>query len=167
MGFHPGPPLAPLQNSGEVNTHFRNCQDSRPAIKSTSSTKYHFEYQRRFHCLGQEAVCPPILLPPSLLKTSEPYVGAGAEAHADTPLPPPSCPGRLGVSQCHFSATRLPKWCSGKESACQCRRLKFNPWVRKIPWRRKWQPTPVFLPGESHEQRSLAGYSSWGHKTWT
>ena len=40
----------------------------------------------------------------------------------------------------------------------------FNPWVRKIPWRRKWQPTPVFLLAKSHEQRSLAGYSSWGYK---
>ena len=40
----------------------------------------------------------------------------------------------------------------------------FHPWVRKIPWRRKWQPTPVFLPGESHRQRSLADYSLWGHK---
>ena len=40
-----------------------------------------------------------------------------------------------------------------------CRRPQFNPWVRKIPWRREWLPTPVFLPGESHEQRSLAGYS--------
>ena len=43
-------------------------------------------------------------------------------------------------------------------------RLRFNPWVRKIPWRKAWQPTPVFLPGESHRQRSLAGYSLWGHK---
>ena len=42
------------------------------------------------------------------------------------------------------------------------RRLKFNPWVGKIPWRRTWQPTPVFLPGESHEQRSLAGYKFTG-----
>ena len=40
----------------------------------------------------------------------------------------------------------------------------FDPQVRKTPWRRKWQPTPVFLPGESHEQRSLAGYSPWGCK---
>ena len=40
----------------------------------------------------------------------------------------------------------------------------FNPWVRKIPWRRKWPPTPVFLPGKSHGQRSLVGYSPWGHK---
>ena len=40
----------------------------------------------------------------------------------------------------------------------------FHPCVRKIPWRRKWQPTPVFLPGEFHGQRSLAGYSPWGRK---
>ena len=47
----------------------------------------------------------------------------------------------------------LPKWLSGKESACQFRRCRFNPWVGKIPWRRKWQSTPVFLPGKSHGQR--------------
>ena len=40
----------------------------------------------------------------------------------------------------------------------------FDPWVGKIPWGRKWQPTPVFLPGESQGQRSLADYSPWGHK---
>ena len=45
----------------------------------------------------------------------------------------------------------------GKESACQCRRPRFNPWVGKIPWRRAWQPTPIFLPGKSYGQRSLAG----------
>ena len=38
----------------------------------------------------------------------------------------------------------------------------FDPWVRKIPWRREWLPTPVFLPGEFHEQRNLVGYSPWG-----
>ena len=42
-----------------------------------------------------------------------------------------------------------------------------DPWVGKIPWRRKWQSTPVFLPGESHGQRSLMGYSPWGCKSWT
>ena len=41
---------------------------------------------------------------------------------------------------------------------------KLKPWVGKIPWRREWQHTPVLLPGESHGQRSLAGYSPWGHK---
>ena len=50
---------------------------------------------------------------------------------------------------------------------CQCRRCKrhrFDPWVRKIPWRRKWQPAPVLLPGKSHGQRSLADYSPWDCK---
>ena len=51
----------------------------------------------------------------------------------------------------------LPWWLRGKESTCQCRRYRFDPWVRKIPRRRKWQSTPVFLPGESHGQRNLAG----------
>ena len=50
------------------------------------------------------------------------------------------------------------------ESTCQFKRRGFNSWIRKIPWRRKWQPTPVFLPGKSHGQRSLAGWSPWGHK---
>ena len=56
----------------------------------------------------------------------------------------------------------LPRWCSGKESTCWCRRCKrcgFSPWTGKSPWRRKWQPTPVSSPGESHGQRSLAGYN--------
>ena len=61
----------------------------------------------------------------------------------------------------------LPGGASGKESNCQCRRHKrhgFDPWVRKIPCSRKWQPTPVLLPGEFHGQGSLVGYSPWGHK---
>ena len=58
----------------------------------------------------------------------------------------------------------LPRYLSGKELAYQCRRQGFDPWVRKIPWRREWLPTPVFLSGEFHEQRSLVGYSPWGHK---
>ena len=58
----------------------------------------------------------------------------------------------------------LPRWLRGKESACQCKRYGFNSWIGKIPWRRKWQPTPVFLPRKSHGQRSLAGYSPWGCK---
>ena len=61
----------------------------------------------------------------------------------------------------------LPRWLSGKESTCQCRRHRrpeFDPLVGKISWRRKWQPTPVFLPGKSHGQRSLVVYSPWGCK---
>ena len=81
----------------------------------------------------------------------------------------PSCP-HCKVLLCYktsrsfFGGTqetwRPPKWFSGKESACQCRRCLFDPWVgKKIPGRRKWQPTLVFLPGESQGQRSLVGYT--------
>ena len=52
---------------------------------------------------------------------------------------------------------RLPR--GPKESTCQCRRCEFNPWDGKIPWRRKWQLAPVFLPGKSYGQRRLAGYT--------
>ena len=69
---------------------------------------------------------------------------------------------------CGFTLTKLslllreqPPMClSGKQSACQCRRQRFNHWVRKISWKVKWQLTPVFLPGESLGQRGQAGYSS-------
>ena len=61
----------------------------------------------------------------------------------------------------------FPGGASGKEPDCQCRRHNrygFCIWVRKIHWRRAWQPTPLFLPGESYRQRNLAGYSPWCHK---
>ena len=57
-----------------------------------------------------------------------------------------------------------PWWLSGKESVFQCRGHGYNLWVAKIPWRRKWQPTPVFLPGKSHGQKILARYSPCGCK---
>ena len=46
----------------------------------------------------------------------------------------------------------------------ETKRHGIDPWAMKIPWRKAWQPTPVFLPGESHGQRSLEGYGPWGHK---
>ena len=68
--------------------------------------------------------------------------------------------------EAQVGSLEIPKWSSGKEFTCQCRRHKrhgFDPWVGKIPWM-VWQPTPVFLPAESHEQRSLVGYSTQGCK---
>ena len=62
---------------------------------------------------------------------------------------------------------KLPSYSVGKKICLQCRRPGFHSWVRKIPWRRKWQPTPVFLPGEFHCQRSQAGYSPWTRKSQT
>ena len=72
---------------------------------------------------------------------------------------------------CFFMAN-IPLWASqvvlvvkAPPAKCKrCMRYGFDPWVGKIPWRRAWQPTLVFLPGESHGQRSQAGYSPWGHK---
>ena len=62
----------------------------------------------------------------------------------------------------HITLGGPPSWHSGKESTCQCREHAFNPWVGKVPWRREWPPTPVFVLGESHGQRSQSGYSPWG-----
>ena len=60
--------------------------------------------------------------------------------------------------------TGLPRWHSGKESSCKCRRCRFHAWFRKILWRRKWQPTPIFFPGKFSGERSLSGYNPWGCK---
>ena len=68
------------------------------------------------------------------------------------------------LSNIPVSVSQVAQWLSGKESACQCRRCRFDSWVRKIPWGRKWQLTPVFLAGKSHEQRILVGYSPWNLK---
>ena len=70
-----------------------------------------------------------------------------------------------------FNKVEIPSWCGGKESACQCRKCKscrFNFWVWKILWRRKWQPTPVFLPGEipwteEPGRLQLMGFQRVGH----
>ena len=68
----------------------------------------------------------------------------------------------LGINELNW--TGMGKFNSYDHFIClQCRRS----WVGKIPWGRKWQPTPVFLAGESHGQRSVTGYSSWGHKSQT
>ena len=56
------------------------------------------------------------------------------------------------------------RWLSGKEFTCQGRRHKFDPWVGRFPYSRKWQPIPVFLPGKIHGRRSVMGYSPRGCK---
>ena len=73
----------------------------------------------------------------------------------------------LNVSESHLLFCKAGHGASQvapcKEPACRCRRCRFHPWVRTIPWRRKPQPTTVLLTGKSHGQRSLAGYSPWVH----
>ena len=66
-----------------------------------------------------------------------------------------------------MSYVGLPKWLSDKESTCNARAagdVSSVPEQRRLPRRRKWQPTPVFLPGKSHGQRNLTGYSLWASK---
>ena len=73
----------------------------------------------------------------------------------------------LHVQLILFQEEGLPQWLSSKESTCNAgaaERCGFDPWVMKIPWRRAWQPIPIFLPGRPHRQRSLVGYTSCGHK---
>ena len=70
-----------------------------------------------------------------------------------------------GITGKPYRSFRLPRWLSGKESACRGKRHRFAPWVSKTPWRRKWQPIPVLFPGKSQGQRSLAGYGPWGRKS--
>ena len=88
----------------------------------------------------------------------------GVEAGCPTLQAAPSeLPGKA-KPRCNTYLITVSLVVSSKESTCECRRNRFDPWVRKIPWRRKWQPTPAFLPEESHAQKSLAGYCPWRHK---
>ena len=68
----------------------------------------------------------------------------------------------LGVSHEYFRGGAV-----GKESTCQCRKCGFDLWVGKMPWSRKWHLSPIILPGKSHGQRNLAGYSPCVAKSWT
>ena len=74
---------------------------------------------------------------------------------------------KLHFARALFGVWQLSSGTSGKGPTCQWRRRKrwgFDPWVRKICWRMAWQPTPVFLPGESHEQRGLVGYNPYSRR---
>ena len=88
--------------------------------------------------------------------------GAGSTSVRIFPSPPQQGHYVPGLEE--LTEFGLPRWLSDKESACQCRRQGFHPWVMKILWRRKWPPTPVFLSGKSYGQRNLAGHCSWGCK---
>ena len=73
--------------------------------------------------------------------------------------------GKRQIRSTHFNENvGLPGGSDSEDSACIARRPRLDPWVRKNPWVKKWQPTPVFLPGKFHGQRSLEGFSPWGHK---
>ena len=70
----------------------------------------------------------------------------------------------MGLVGLWAASLLMCRWLSSKEYACQYRRCRSDIWVGRVPWKGKWQPTPVFLPGKSHRQRSLTGYNLWGHR---
>ena len=83
----------------------------------------------------------------------EVYSGRGTQRIPDSHF----LPWKLSLENLHIKGSILSGGSDGKESSCQCRRPRFDPWARKIRWRRTGLPAPVFLPGEFHRQRSLVG----------
>ena len=118
------------------------------------------------HAPTDQPAAQPLLCEHKDHRTSASRMCGCAEPKPDAPMTSTTANSSL------FPATlrllhSLNTGASGEEPACQCSRHKgcgFHPWIGKIPWRRAWQPTPVFLPGESHGQRSLVGYSLWGRQ---
>ena len=121
--------------------------------------------------------CPTLATPWTAAHQAPPSMGVSRQKYwSGVPLPSPYSSPRKWKSHSQFANSQwvenaeekgLSRLLSGKESTCQCRkckRLEFDPWVRQIPWRRKWQPTPVSLSGKSHGQRTLVGYSPWDCK---
>ena len=121
--------------------------------------------------MSQESISS--FLPPYILLKFRPSLPLAHKKAFSPPSPPTSHTHTHTHTDTHtallFTLTfksnhLLPWWFNGRECACQCSRHELDPWVRKIPWRRKWQPTPVYLPGKSLGKRRLAGYCPWGHK---
>ena len=104
------------------------------------------------------------------IKPGPPALGAQGPSHwtiKEAPYPLPWLRNSIMLWGYYYLSLGVPGGTSGKERPWQFRihkRCRCDPWVRKIPWRGKWQPNPVFLPRESHGQRSLVGYSAWGRK---
>ena len=118
--------------------------------------------QTMVHCLWVLSPAPLLLC-----SVSRAVASAGDPPGCVSPHRPPAAAPHPHNSHLCLANSKYTAGTSGKKPTYQCRRCKryrFYHWVGKIPWRRAWQPTPVFLPGKSHRQRSLVGYAPWGHK---
>ena len=98
--------------------------------------------------LDFRSVCLPIIL----------FVIANTERHSDL------IERNHKIGSTSVSISGLPWWLRQQRIHLQCRRPGFDPWIKKVPWRRAWQPTPAFLPENPNGERSLAGCSSWGRR---
>ena len=118
------------------------------------------------------ALAPALQLPVSMNLTERSNIlGSSASKESDCSagdsgsIPGSGRSAREGIGySLQYSWASLVAHRIKNSPAMQCRRPRFNPWVRKTPWRKSWQPTPVFLPGEFHGQRILVGCSLWGHR---
>ena len=95
---------------------------------------------------------------PDLLPSASSYIGFFRSCRVNQ---------RIVLINIPHSSGGAPRWLSGRESTCQCRRCGLNSWAGKIPWRRKWQPTLLFLSGTFHGQRSRAGWVRGVAGSWT
>ena len=120
------------------------------------------------YCCGSVTKsCPTLLQPPWTVTHQAPLSMGFYRREYCSGLPFPSLRDlpNPGIKP---GSPALASLIANQQRVClQCRRPGFNSWVAKIPWRRKWQSTPILLPGKSHGERILTGYSLWGQKSWT
>ena len=156
--WHPTPVLLPGKSHA-----WRSLVGCSPWVARIRTQLSDFTFTFHFHALEKEMATHSSVLAWRIPGTGEPdglpSVGSHRVGHDWSNLV-----AAAAVAESIYPF-RLSQWLRWSSSIClQCRRLGFNPWVGKIFWRRKWQPTPVFLPGKSHEWRNLVGYNIWGHK---
>ena len=128
---------------------------------------------------AQRVLCSPPSNTEQSMGWGETWTGSALHCHPlkDSSATGPQRVGRVGkaAGQQFWSATAdqlgyytwgkgFSDGSDGKKICLECRRPGFDPWIRKTPGRREWLPIPVFLPGKYYGQRSLEGYSPWGHK---
>ena len=114
------------------------------------------EFAQSCPTLSDSMDCSP---PGSFIQWDPPGKSTGVGCHCLNSYHSMGTLNLPGVSQVALVVNNLPANAGDVRDTCG-----LDPWVRKMLWRRTWQPTPVFLPGESHGERSLAGYIPWGHK---
>ena len=149
--YHPSPQMFPPCKAEHLSSLSNDC--SFPSPQSLVIPVLSVSKSVSLHKLKSEhASSPEPSVGPYCSQDRDQIVPRGMHMASWSQFPP---------SPSFFRAFPVAQW---QRIHLPSRRLRFNPCVWKIPWRRKWQPTPVFLPGKSHEQRSLAGYSPWGSK---
>ena len=179
MGFPGGAQFSSVQSLTHVRLFVTPWTAARQASLSTNSQSLLKLMSIEWVMPSNHLIlCPPLLLPPSIFPSIRVFSNESV-LHIRWP----KCWSfSFSISPCNEYSGLISfrmDWLdllvvglvgsgtSGKESSCQCRGHKrhgLNPWVGEILWRRKWQPTPVFLPGKFHGWRSLAGHSPWSRK---